>query len=96
MPLTVPIVNAPAVPGLFVKLNAFAVGPLITAANVPIALLVVAGLIATAPDVVMLKFVAVKPLPVVSVIPPAPFAKFNVAAGDVTAAEIVMVPASLV
>lgn len=97
MPFTVPIVNAPAVPGLFVKLNAFAVAPLITAARVPIALpLPVAGLIDTAPDVVILKFVAVKPLDVFSVIPPPPFAKFNVAAGEDTAAEIVIAPASLV
>ncbi len=97
IPFTVPIVKAAAVPGLFVKLKTFAVEPLITAASVPTALLfVVAGLMDTAPDVVILKFVAVKPLEAVSFTPPAPFAKFNVAAGEVTAAEIVIAPESLV
>ena len=97
MPFTVPIVNAATLPGLFVKLKSFVVPPVITAANVPIVLLfAVAGLIATAPDVLMLKFVAVNPVVLFCVMPPLPFAKFNVVAGDVTAAEIVIVPASLV
>ena len=97
MPFTVPTVNAAAVPGLFVRLNAFAEEPFITAANVPIALpLPVAGLIATAPDVVILKFAAVKPLVLFSVMPPVPLAKFKVAAGEDTAAEIVIAPLSAV
>lgn len=94
IPFTVPIDNAP--PVLFVKLKAFAVEPLIIAAKVPIEFVFEAALKATAPAVVILKFVAVKPLEAVSFMPPAPFAKFNVAAGDDTAAEIVIAPESLV
>ncbi len=97
IPFTVPTVNAVEEPGLFAKLNAFAVEPLIVAAIVPTALLlVVAGLMDTAPDVVILKFVAAKPLEAVSFTPPAPLVKFNVAAGEDTAAEIVIAPESLV
>ena len=94
-PFTVLMVSA-VLAVLSVKLNAFVVPPLMIAANVvTLLLLAVTGLIETDPDVLILKLVAVKPVVLFCIIAPVPLTKFNIDAGDETAADIVIVPASL-